>query len=176
MKKVLVIFGTRPEAIKMAPLVLALAADPRFEARVCVTAQHREMLDQVLELFGIVPDYDLDMMQPEPDARPGHRAGADRHAAGSSTASSPTRAGAGRHHHHAGRLAGGLSTASIPVGHVEAGLRTGIATAPWPEEMNRTRRDAGRRAAFRPDRDARAPTCCAEGVDPADTSTSPATP
>lgn len=56
------VFGTRPEAIKMAPLVLGLAADPRFEARVCVTAQHREMLDQVLDLFGIVPDFDLDVM------------------------------------------------------------------------------------------------------------------
>ena len=57
-------FGTRPEAIKMAPLALALAADPRFEAKLCVTAQHREMLDQVLELFGLAPDFDLDIMTP----------------------------------------------------------------------------------------------------------------
>lgn len=57
--KVLTVFGTRPEAIKMAPLVHALAKDPHFEAKVCVTAQHREMLDQVLKLFSIVPDYDL---------------------------------------------------------------------------------------------------------------------
>ncbi len=62
--KVLTVFGTRPEAIKMAPLVHALAADPFFEAKVCVTAQHREMLDQVLELFEITPDYDLNVMQP----------------------------------------------------------------------------------------------------------------
>ncbi len=62
--KVLTVFGTRPEAIKMAPLVHALARDPDFEARVCVTAQHREMLDQVLNLFSIVPDYDLNIMRP----------------------------------------------------------------------------------------------------------------
>jgi len=61
--KVLTVFGTRPEAIKMAPLVHALAGDSRFESKVCVTAQHREMLDQVLELFEIKPDYDLDLMK-----------------------------------------------------------------------------------------------------------------
>ena len=63
MKKILTVFGTRPEAIKMAPLVHALAADDRFDAKVCVTAQHREMLDQVLELFEIEPDYDLNIMK-----------------------------------------------------------------------------------------------------------------
>ena len=62
--KVLTVFGTRPEAIKMAPLVHELANDGRFESRVCVTAQHREMLDQVLELFNISPDYDLNLMKP----------------------------------------------------------------------------------------------------------------
>jgi UDP-N-acetylglucosamine 2-epimerase (non-hydrolysing) len=62
--KVLTIFGTRPEAIKMAPLVHALSQDAAFESRVCVTAQHREMLDQVLRLFEITPDYDLDIMKP----------------------------------------------------------------------------------------------------------------
>ena len=61
--KVLTVFGTRPEAIKMAPLVHALAADTRFNSKVCVTAQHREMLDQVLELFDITPDYDLNLMK-----------------------------------------------------------------------------------------------------------------
>ena len=61
--KVLSVFGTRPEAIKMAPVVKALAEDPYFDARVCVTAQHRQMLDQVLELFAIRPDFDLDLMQ-----------------------------------------------------------------------------------------------------------------
>ena len=62
-KKILTVFGTRPEAIKMAPLVHALANDERFEAKCCVTAQHREMLDQVLELFEIKPDYDLNLMK-----------------------------------------------------------------------------------------------------------------
>ena len=61
--KILTVFGTRPEAIKMAPLVHQLANDTRFEAKVCVTAQHREMLDQVLSLFNIKPDYDLDLMK-----------------------------------------------------------------------------------------------------------------
>ena len=68
MKKVLTVFGTRPEAIKMAPLVHALAKDVRFDAKVCVTAQHREMLDQVLELFDIVPDFDLNLMKPRQGA------------------------------------------------------------------------------------------------------------
>ena len=62
-KKILVVFGTRPEAIKMAPLVHALNNDERFESKVCVTAQHRSMLDQVLELFAITPDYDLNIMK-----------------------------------------------------------------------------------------------------------------
>lgn len=61
--KALCVFGTRPEAIKMAPLALALAADPRFDAKICVTGQHREMLDQVLELFEIQPDFDLNIMK-----------------------------------------------------------------------------------------------------------------
>jgi UDP-N-acetylglucosamine 2-epimerase (non-hydrolysing) len=65
MKKILVVFGTRPEAIKMAPLVHALQGELSFSVRVCVTAQHRQMLDQVLDLFAIKPDYDLNIMQPE---------------------------------------------------------------------------------------------------------------
>ena len=68
MKRILITFGTRPEAIKMAPVVKAFQAERgRFETRVCVTAQHREMLDQVLEIFGIKPDYDLDLMRPNQD-------------------------------------------------------------------------------------------------------------
>jgi UDP-N-acetylglucosamine 2-epimerase (non-hydrolysing) len=63
--RVLSIFGTRPEAVKMAPVVQELERTPGIEARVCVTAQHRQMLDQVLDLFGIVPDVDLDLMQPD---------------------------------------------------------------------------------------------------------------
>lgn len=65
--KTLCVFGTRPEAIKMAPLALALAADERFDAKVCVTGQHREMLDQVLDLFAIHPDFDLNIMKPGQD-------------------------------------------------------------------------------------------------------------
>lgn len=64
MKKILTVFGTRPEAIKMAPIVKALEADTRYDDKVCVTAQHREMLDQVLEIFDITPDFDLDLMKP----------------------------------------------------------------------------------------------------------------
>ena len=135
--KVLTVFGTRPEAIKMAPLVHALAKDPYFEAKVCVTAQHREMLDQVLNLFSIVPDYDLDIMQPgqglteitcrileglkpilesfKPDVVLVH---------GDTTTT----------------IAASLAAfyQRIPVGHVEAGLRTGDLSSPWPEEANRT--------------------------------------
>lgn len=136
LKKVLTVFGTRPEAIKMAPLVHALANDERFEAKVCVTAQHREMLDQVLELFEITPDYDLNLMKagqtlPEvtsrilmeltpvlkefkPDVVLVH----------GDTATT-----------FATSLAAYYE--QIAVGHVEAGLRTGNIYSPWPEEANR---------------------------------------
>ena len=66
-KKVLLVFGTRPEAIKMVPIIKALKRDKNFDAKVCVTAQHREMLDQVLDIFDIVPDYDLNIMNPTQD-------------------------------------------------------------------------------------------------------------
>lgn len=135
-KKVLTVFGTRPEAIKMAPLVHALAADDRFEAKCCVTAQHREMLDQVLELFEITPDYDLNLMKAgqtlndvtarillelkpvlqefKPDVVLVHGDTATTFAAS---------------------LAAYYE--QIDVGHVEAGLRTGNIYSPWPEEGNR---------------------------------------
>ncbi|EPI2683605.1 non-hydrolyzing UDP-N-acetylglucosamine 2-epimerase [Vibrio cholerae] len=135
-KKILTVFGTRPEAIKMAPLVHALAQDERFEARVCVTAQHREMLDQVLELFDIKPDYDLNLMKAgqtlnevtarillelkpvlqefKPDVVLVHGDTATTFAAS---------------------LAAYYE--QIKVGHVEAGLRTGNIYSPWPEEANR---------------------------------------
>lgn len=135
-KKVLTVFGTRPEAIKMAPLVHALASDERFEAKCCVTAQHREMLDQVLELFEITPDYDLNLMKAgqtlndvtakiiqelkpvledfSPDVVLVHGDTATTFAAS---------------------LAAYYE--QIPVGHVEAGLRTGNIYSPWPEEGNR---------------------------------------
>nr|WP_255556161.1 UDP-N-acetylglucosamine 2-epimerase (non-hydrolyzing) [Brenneria sp. L3-3C-1] len=130
------VFGTRPEAIKMAPLVHALAQDGAFESRICVTAQHREMLDQVLRLFDITPDYDLNIMQP-----------------GQSLSEISCRILAGLepvmaefkpdmvlvHGDTTTTLTASLAAfyQRIPVGHVEAGLRTGNLYSPWPEEANR---------------------------------------
>lgn len=137
MKKILLVFGTRPEAIKMAPLVKAFQKDTEhFETRVCVTAQHRQMLDQVLEVFGITPEYDLNIMAPNQglyditakvlmglrevlkDFRP------DTVLVHGDTTTS---------------MAASLAAfyMQIPVGHVEAGLRTYNMLSPWPEEMNR---------------------------------------
>lgn len=135
-KKILIVFGTRPEAIKMAPLVTRLKQDKRFEVKVCVTAQHREMLDQVLNVFDIKPDYDLDLMKKGqslnnitakivteikpildsflPDVVLVH-----------------------------GDTATTFSTSlacyyqKIKIAHIEAGLRTGDLFSPWPEEANR---------------------------------------
>ncbi len=135
-KKVLIVFGTRPEAIKMAPVVNAFKMSNNFETKVCVTAQHREMLDQVLEFFEITPEYDLDLMKPnqtlnnltgeiiiglkpvldefDPDFVLVH---------GDTTTSMAT------------SIAGFYSGAKVC--HVEAGLRTHNKFAPFPEEMNR---------------------------------------
>lgn len=135
--KVLTVFGTRPEAIKMAPLVHALARDPDFEARVCVTAQHREMLDQVLKLFAIVPDYDLNIM------RPGQ--GLTEITCGILEGLKPILESFSPdvvlvHGDTTTTIAASLAAfyQRIPVGHVEAGLRTGDLFSPWPEEANRT--------------------------------------
>jgi len=134
--KVLSIFGTRPEAIKMAPVVKALADTDGVEARVCVTGQHREMLDQVLQLFDIVPDYDLDIMKP----------GQDLHSitAAVLTGLKPVLEGFEPelvlvHGDTTTTLSATLSAfyLKIAVGHVEAGLRTGNIHSPWPEEINR---------------------------------------
>jgi len=136
MKKILSIFGTRPEAIKMAPVVQKIVSNPELQSVICVTAQHREMLDQVLNLFDIVPQYDLNIMkegqtleyitssvlmglQPiiakeRPDLILVH---------GDTTTT------------FAGSLAGYY--AQIPVAHVEAGLRTNNKFSPYPEEINR---------------------------------------
>ena len=136
-KKVMLVFGTRPEAIKMAPLVKAFQKHPEeVETVVCVTGQHREMLDQVLRIFNVVPDYDLNIMksgqdlyditsrvvlgmrdvlkESQPDVVLVH---------GDTTTS----------------MAAALAAfyLQIPVGHVEAGLRTHNIYSPWPEEMNR---------------------------------------
>lgn len=134
--RVLSIIGTRPEAIKLAPVIKGLAAASGIESKVCVTAQHREMLDQVLDLFDIKPDYDLDVMKSGQNLTGISikvLAGLDATienckpdwviVQGDTTTA----------------FAGGLAAFyhKIPLGHVEAGLRTGDTMAPWPEEMNR---------------------------------------
>lgn len=134
--KVLSVFGTRPEAIKMAPLVLALATDARFDAKVCVTGQHREMLDQVLDLFAIQPTFDLNIMKP----------GQDLTAVTIAILQGMKDVFANFkpdvvlvHGDTATTLATSLAAyyQQIPVAHVEAGLRTGNLYSPWPEEANR---------------------------------------
>ena len=136
MHKILVVFGTRPEAIKLCPVLLNLRQSGQFHVRVCVTAQHRAMLDQVLAAFDVTPDYDLDLMQP-----------------GQTLAQLTARILAALEPVIAGEqpdmlvvqgdttstLAGALAAfyQHVPVGHVEAGLRTGDLTQPFPEEMNR---------------------------------------
>jgi UDP-N-acetylglucosamine 2-epimerase len=134
--RILTVYGTRPEAIKLAPVVLALKADSTISSAVCVTGQHRQMLDQVNGLFGIVPDYDLNLMKPGQDLT--HITTAALEGVGrimddfkpdwvivqgdTSTA-------------FAGALAGFYR--KVKVAHVEAGLRTGNLASPWPEEGNR---------------------------------------
>lgn len=134
--KILSVFGTRPEAIKMAPVVKALAEDPSFDAKVCVTAQHRQMLDQVVELFAIQPDFDLDLMKA--DQTLGDITGNVLHGMEGIFAQwQPDMVLV--HGDTTTTLAAALSSyyAKVPVGHVEAGLRTGDKYSPWPEEMNR---------------------------------------
>lgn len=134
--RILSVFGTRPEAIKMAPVVKALVEDPYFDAKVCVTAQHRQMLDQVLELFDIKPDFDLDLMKT--DQSLGDITGNVLN--GMRDVFSQWRPDMVLvHGDTTTTLAAGLSAyyAKISVGHVEAGLRTGDKYSPWPEEMNR---------------------------------------
>ena len=136
MKKISVIFGTRPEAIKLCPVVLALQEDPAFDCKVCVTGQHKEMLYQVLDVFGVKPDIDLQLMRPNQTLgglTSRAIAAIDEYLAiekpdivmvqGDTTTV----------------LAGALSAFyhHIPIAHVEAGLRTGNMQSPWPEEANR---------------------------------------
>jgi UDP-N-acetylglucosamine 2-epimerase (non-hydrolysing) len=134
--RVLVVFGTRPEAIKMAPVVEALKADARFDARVCVTAQHRQMLDQVLTLFDIDPEFDLDLMQPGQDLTDITA----RVLTGLRSVFSQWRPDLVLVH---GDTTTTMATSlaayyqRVAVGHIEAGLRTGNIYSPWPEEMNR---------------------------------------
>lgn len=134
--KIMVVIGTRPEAIKMAPVINDLESEEQIEVKICVTAQHREMLDQVLELFCISPDYDLSVMRANQgleeitakiitgmgDVLSGYRP--DRVLVHGDTTTAMVSAIASYYK-------------KIPVGHVEAGLRTGDIYSPWPEEINR---------------------------------------
>ena len=164
MKKVLLAFGTRPEAIKMAPVYEILKATPGLDVRVAVTAQHREMLDQVLRLFGIKPDYDLNVMKPGQGLTEITAAVLDRlkpvleecapdlllvHGDTTTTLSASLAA----------------YYQQIPVGHVEAGLRTGNIFSPWPEEINRKVTGTIARLHFAPTEAARE-NLLAESVDP----------
>ncbi len=135
-RKILTVFGTRPEAIKLFPLVHALDADERFVGRVCVSGQHRGMLDQVLDIASVVPHHDLDLMQPDQSLD-------------ALTAALLT--GIGRvidaeqpdwivvQGDTATAMAGAIAAyyRKVPVAHVEAGLRSGNIHHPWPEEVNR---------------------------------------
>ena len=136
MKRIMLVFGTRPEAIKMCPLILELKKRPFFDVKVCVTAQHRQMLDQVLETFGVVPDYDLNIMKDRQtlfDITTGVLNGMK----GVLENVKPDVV----------LVHGDTSTTfvtalacfylQIPVGHVEAGLRTYNIYSPYPEEFNR---------------------------------------
>ncbi|MFC3418851.1 non-hydrolyzing UDP-N-acetylglucosamine 2-epimerase [Salinicoccus hispanicus] len=136
MKKIMTIFGTRPEAIKMAPLVLALKNDPELEPVVVVTAQHREMLDQVLEIFGITPDYDLDIMQKGQTLSEV----TGRVIAGLESVIKEAEPDMILVHGDTTTTFGGSLAAfynEVDIGHVEAGLRTNNKYSPFPEEMNR---------------------------------------
>ncbi|MFE8072891.1 UDP-N-acetylglucosamine 2-epimerase (non-hydrolyzing) [Marinobacteraceae bacterium S3BR75-40.1] len=133
--KIMLVFGTRPEAIKMAPLVNRLQ-QANCEVRVCVTAQHREMLDQVLALFGITPDYDLNLMKPNQDLTDVTTGVLE----GLRTVLQQDKPDwVGVHGDTTTTMAASIAAfyQKIPVFHVEAGLRTGNVYAPWPEEMNR---------------------------------------
>ena len=164
-KKVAVVFGTRPEAIKLAPVILALRECGELDVSVCVTGQHRQMVDQILPVFGIRPDADLDLMT-ENQTLSGLTArlveSLDRyHSAerpdfvvvqGDTTTVFAAALVAFYHH--------------VPVGHVEAGLRTGNLDAPWPEEANRVLTTRLAALHFAPTAGAR-DNLLREGVDPA---------
>ncbi len=137
MKRVLSVFGTRPEAIKLAPVVLELRRRPgAFESRVCVTAQHREMLDQVLEWFAIAPDVDLNLMRP--DQSLAEFAGRALEAVGRMLAEVEPDVVLVQGDTSTAMIAAlGAFYRRIPVGHVEAGLRTRDRYNPFPEEINR---------------------------------------
>ena len=163
--RILSVFGTRPEAIKMAPVVRRLSDDQRFESRVCVTGQHRQMLDSALAFFAIEPNYDLNIMQPDQSLT--------AIAAATMTGLAPIF----REFRPDRVLVQGDTTTTlaaaiaafyngISVGHVEAGLRTGNMAAPWPEEGNRKLTSGLADLHFAPTETSRR-NLLAEGVDPA---------
>lgn len=163
--RVMVVFGTRPEAIKMAPVVAALRATPGIDVQVVVTAQHRQMLDQVLDLFSIVPDEDLDLMAPNQSLP----ALFGRILTGMSVVIAARRPDLVLVHGDTSTtLASALAAyyARVPIGHVEAGLRTGNLYAPWPEEANRRLTAPLATLHFAPTELARS-NLLAEGIDPA---------
>lgn len=165
MVDILSVFGTRPEAIKMAPLLAELRRrGDVFASRVCVTAQHREMLDQVLDIFGIEPDYDLDVMTA--DQSPSLVTGAVLERLDEVLGERPPDLVL-VHGDTTTTMAASLAAFyhKIPVGHVEAGLRTGCRYYPFPEEMNRVVTDAVASHHFAPTRGA-AENLLASGVSP----------
>lgn len=164
MQRVLTVFGTRPEAIKMAPLVRALKQHSGFEVTVCVTAQHRQMLDQVLSLFDIEPDFDLNVMH-ENQSLSDLTANILNRIGGVFDAARPDIVLV--HGDTTTTLATSLAAfyRYIPIGHVEAGLRTGNIHSPWPEELNRRVTDAVASWHFAPTETARR-NLYGEGVPP----------
>ena len=145
MKKIMLVFGTRPEAIKMAPLVKKFQEDSEFQTIVCVTAQHREMLDQVLDIFDIKPDYDLNIMKQGQDLYDI----TSRVLLGLRDVLNETNPDVVLVHGDTTTSTAAALAAfykQIPVAHVEAGLRTNNIYSPWPEEMNR--RITGRIATY----------------------------
>jgi UDP-N-acetylglucosamine 2-epimerase (hydrolysing) len=164
MFRILTVLGTRPEAIKLAPLIDSLRRDPRFDSRVCVTGQHREMLAQVLGLFDIEPEYNLQIM----------RAGQDLSFITTNVLQGVTEVFQEFlpnlvlvHGDTTTTLAASIAAFyhRIPVGHVEAGLRTGQMYSPWPEEMNRRVTDAVSTWFFAPTSESRT-NLLREGIDP----------
>lgn len=163
--KVMLVFGTRPEAIKMAPLALMLAKDSRFESRICVTGQHRQMLDQVLNIFGLEADFDLEIMRPNQDLTDVTSA-ILQGMRGVFSAYKPDIVLV--HGDTASTFAASLASYyhQVAVGHVEAGLRTHNLYSPWPEEANRKLTGAITALHFAPTASSEA-NLLREGVDPA---------
>lgn len=165
MRRILLVFGTRPEAIKMAPVYRALCERrDRFDPLCCVTGQHREMLDQVLALFEMRPDFDLDLMRPCQELAALHAA-IVAGVAGVIDQAKPDLVLV--HGDTATAMAGALAAfyAQVPVGHVEAGLRSNDLKAPFPEELNRRTVDTIARYRFAPT-DAARINLLSEGCDP----------